>query len=881
MGGPVGLGGTAEQPGAPNWQRVPTQAEPADVLGGSARTAAARRLRPAIGGNPALDRLASLAARLLGSASSQVSLLSDVQVVAGGAGLAPGVVGGESPLAESICTVTAAGGVPLVIPDTTLDDRVSDLPPVRSGAVRSYLGVPLTADDGHVVGALCVFDPTARAWSEGEVTLLQQIAASAVAELELSALSGEYETSQVILGLAVEAAGIGTFDWDLSSGAFTWGEQLLALFGYDADPDTEPSDQRIEAFNARLHPDDLPRVTAALRSAIDSCGAYEAEYRILLPDGGTRWVTSRGQAIGDETGVASRVLGAAYDTTAGREGESRVARVLEAMPAAFCSLDRQWRYTYVNAQAERLLGRSREELLGRVNWEMFPDAVGTEFDVNFRRAVQTGEPVFFEAYHAPPLNCWYEVKAWPSPDGLSVYFLDVTARHDAQELAAHALLRSQLLAKVTAALTGTLDGEEGLRRLAPLVVPALADWCIVTQVDGDSHGGWRRGLRDVGWWHADPAARPMVERFSALRVDALTEQSHVARSMDTDLPVMVFPNQGDAINASLAPGEARDLVTELAPSCGVVFPLRGRGRTVGMLSMFNGSERGPFSAQDIATAGEVAARAGLGLDNARLYTQQRQLAEGLQRSLLTAPPEPDHMQVVVRYEPAAEAAQVGGDWYDSFLQPDGATMFVIGDVIGHDTAAAAAMAQVRALLRGIAAHTGEGPADVLSGVDQVMHLLQVETTASVVLARVEQTVDERARGITHLRWSNAGHPPPMVINPDGSVTVLGGGEADLLLGIDPATRRVESTVSIERGSTVLLYTDGLVERRGQSLDEGLIRLRDALAELADRDLGDLCDELLVRLLTDQPDDDVALVAVRLHRQDRPRPAKADVTPQVS
>ena len=461
-----------------------------------------------------------------------------------------------------------------------------------------------------------------------------------------------------------------------------------------------------------------------------------------------------------------------------------------------------------------------------------------------------------------------------------MYFLDVTARHAAQELAAHAALRSKLLAKVTAALTGTLDGDEGLRRLAPLVVPALADWCIVTQVDGDNHGGWRRGLRDVGWWHADPAARPTVERFSALRVDALTEESHVARSMGTELPVMVFPNDGDAINASIAPGEARDLVSELAPAWGAVFPLRGRGRTVGMLTMFNGSERGPFNNQDIATAGEVAARAGLGLDNARLYTQQRQLAEGLQRSLLTAPPEPEHMQVVVRYEPAAEAAQVGGDWYDAFLQPDGATMFVIGDVIGHDTAAAAAMAQVRALLRGIAAHTGEGPADVLSGVDQVMHLLQVETTATVVLARVEQTADERARGITHLRWSNAGHPPPMVINPDGSVTVLGGGEADLLLGIDPEARRAESTVPIERGSTVLLYTDGLVERRGQSLDEGLIRLRDALAELADRDLGDLCDELLVRLLTDQPDDDVALVAVRLHRQDRPLPVEPDVTPQV-
>ena len=156
----------------------------------------------------------------------------------------------------------------------------------------------------------------------------------------------------------------GTFDWDLSTGTFTWGERLLALFGYDTDPDTDPSNQRIEAFNARLHPDDLPRVTAALRSAIDCCGEYEAEYRVLLPDGATRWVTSRGRAIGDETGVAARVLGAAYDTTAMREGEARVARVLEAMPAAFCSLDREWRFTYVNAEAERILGLTREQLIG-------------------------------------------------------------------------------------------------------------------------------------------------------------------------------------------------------------------------------------------------------------------------------------------------------------------------------------------------------------------------------------------------------------------------------------------------------------------------------------------------------------------------------------
>jgi serine phosphatase RsbU (regulator of sigma subunit) len=144
------------------------------------------------------------------------------------------------------------------------------------------------------------------------------------------------------------------------------------------------------------------------------------------------------------------------------------------------------------------------------------------------------------------------------------------------------------------------------------------------------------------------------------------------------------------------------------------------------------------------------------------------------------------------------------------------------------------------------------------------------------VARLEQTADERARGITHLRWSNAGHPPPMVVNPDGTVAALAGVGADLLLGIDPGTKRVESEVTLDRGATVLLFTDGLVERRGQSIDDGLSQLRDALEQLAGEEptLDELCDRVLARMLPPRSEDDVALVAVRLHRQDRRRPADA-------
>ena len=158
-----------------------------ELVTDDARLAAARRLAPLDGTAPALDRLVALASRLLGTTAGQVSLLTDVQRVAAGAGLAPGTVGSESPLAESLCAVTAASGSALVVPDAWNDERVHDLPPVSSGEVGAYLGIPLVERGGRVIGVLCVFGPDARAWSDDDVDTLRQLADSAVTELELSA----------------------------------------------------------------------------------------------------------------------------------------------------------------------------------------------------------------------------------------------------------------------------------------------------------------------------------------------------------------------------------------------------------------------------------------------------------------------------------------------------------------------------------------------------------------------------------------------------------------------------------------------------------------------------------------------------------------------
>ena len=832
----------------------------AELVADPERLAEARRLLPRDGAAPALDRLVELASRLLGTAAAQVSVLTDVQLVAAGTGLPAGAVGSKGPLDESLCTVTATESGALIVPDAWNDERVRDLPPVAAGEVGAYLGIPLLAHGGQVIGALCVFGPEPRAWADTDVTTLRQLADSAITELELSALVDQVDADRVRWGLAIDAAGIGTFDWDLVSGRLDWDDQLVAMFGYDA----ETFDHSIAAFSARLHPDDLLRVTETLQHSIDTCGEYDAEYRVVRPDGDTRWVHARGRTLAGPDGSAVRCLGAARDTTDERSGAATVTRMLEAMPAGFYSLDREWRFTHVNAEAERLLGRSRDELLGQVLWDAFPAAVNSIFEESYRSAVRTGVPVSFDAHYPAPLDGWYELRAWPSPDGLSVYFLEVTERRRVQDQAQRSGRRLAVLARVSAELAGTLDGRSAAARLPRLVVPALADFCIVTVVDHDGRP------RDVGSWHADPAAVRLLERYTTVRMDGLPAASPVARALRDGEPVR---EAGAAVHAMLPAGEGRDLLGVLRPERTVVLPMRGRGRILGLLTLYFGAGSTVEEA-DLATAQDIADRAGLALDNARLYTAHQQLAEGLQRSLLTEPPQPDHGQIAVRYLPAAEAARVGGDWYDAFLQPCGSTMLVIGDVAGHDTEAAAAMGQLRGLLRGIATYSDAGPVEVLRGLDASMTTLQTSTLATAAVARFEQTPEEIDRGVTRMRWANAGHLPPLVIDPAGRVAALASWRGDLLLGVDPEVRRREHVVTLERGSTVLLYTDGLVERRDADLDAGLVRLRDTLIELADRPLEELLDELLERLVHGRPEDDVALVAVRLHTQDRPRPAEA-------
>ncbi|HSP38642.1 MAG TPA: SpoIIE family protein phosphatase [Frankiaceae bacterium] len=297
------------------------------------------------------------------------------------------------------------------------------------------------------------------------------------------------------------------------------------------------------------------------------------------------------------------------------------------------------------------------------------------------------------------------------------------------------------------------------------------------------------------------------------------------------------------------------------------LPLVVGSRVLGALVISWIDER-TFDASDHELMQVLAAQCGQSLHRIRTRAAEldaaeaaQRMSEAFQRSLLTRPPHPDDVTLAVRYLPAVEQAQVGGDWYDAFTTAAGATTLVVGDVNGHDRDAAAGMGQIRNILRGLAYDVVQSPAQLLGRLDAALHGLQLNIMATAVLVQTAPgIVLSDGRAAVPLRWSNAGHLPPLLRYADGSVEVLWT-EPDLLLGLLPDADRQNGRADLPDGATFLLYTDGLVERRGEDLDVGISRLADALTELGTLPLEQLCNALVDRLCP-IGDDDIALLAVR-------------------
>lgn len=433
------------------------------------------------------------------------------------------------------------------------------------------------------------------------------------------------------------------------------------------------------------------------------------------------------------------------------------------------------------------------------------------------------------------------------------------AAERADRARATALRRLELQADATEALASSTDLDTAVDRLAQVLVPRLAGWCVIFTVDPSDPSARMRWTAA----HADPDRQAAVERVAELLSHGQSA-SNLFLEGPTSSPTTLMTGLSEQLdNDTTADVELRDLYQAVGVDSTVVAPSYARGERVAVTIVVRGDGQPEFVEDDRADMAEVAGRTGIFVDSARRFAREHADSMTLQQSLLTAPPSIPALEIAVRYIPAQDGAQVGGDWYDAFVQPDGATVVAIGDVMGHDIAAAAAMGQIRGIIRTIG-HTIAGqPSDTLTRADLAARGLQTAVIASAILARIEDSVprgEPGHDGVT-LRWSNAGHPPPMLVTATGEATVLTR-PTDVLLGVDPHRPRHDHEVRLAAGDTVVLYTDGLIERSHQDIDEGLRRLADALAGQHAATLGSLCDSVLDQLGSGSRDD-IAMLALRV------------------
>lgn len=409
-------------------------------------------------------------------------------------------------------------------------------------------------------------------------------------------------------------------------------------------------------------------------------------------------------------------------------------------------------------------------------------------------------------------------------------------------------LRLGILADVSSTMSRILEPDVALTHLANLVVSRLADWCAVDLLEEDGE------VRRVTVAHRDPAKAGLARELSENVSNEPTPDAPVAIVQRAGGPVML----GDTRGASFTRGHGHITGddTGLGISSGLIVPLTGRDAILGALTMACDESDRRFDEADLPMAADLGRRAGLAVENARLYQQQHSVAVTLQHALLPSGlPQLPGLTAAVRYVAATSGADVGGDWYDIMKLADGRIGLAVGDAVGHSAAAAAMMGTIRNVLRAYA-WSGTDPSEVIGQLDEFLGKTESAHLATLVYAQYDPATRV-------FRWANAGHPPPLLIGP-GSVTgfLEGGHRAMIGVGIDSDARAGEITAP--NGATLVLYTDGLIEERSASLSEGLDRLLKVAAAHHDADPETLLDEILGSLLVrDRLDDDVAVLAVRI------------------
>ncbi|WP_217206027.1 SpoIIE family protein phosphatase [Streptomyces sp. AC550_RSS872] len=627
------------------------------------------------------------------------------------------------------------------------------------------------------------------------------------------------------------------------------------------------------------------KLPVALRRHLAAREPWTSDVVLRKRDGDRVKVQLRGTPMTDSDGGTPWVVTPAAVTYPAAPTEAGTAELwdltLAQLPLPVAVYDHEARFVACNQLMSRSMGLTQEQMRGLTLWEIYPVPPLDEIDRLQHQVVRTGEMIFREEQ---PFRASGEVRdhAWsvylsPLKDqagtvlGLSAVVIDITEQYWARR-------RLAVLNEAGTRIGRSLDVTRTTEELAEVAVGGLADFVTVDLLESVVQGHEPQPI---------PPDTPVQCRRTAQRSVLSGCPESVVRAGDVDVYPPGSPPAQALITgrgayyragdprlrewSTASPARAESMRRFRIHSV-MMVPLRARGITLGVMHQLRHRTADTFGEDDLLLAEEIAARAAVSIDNARRYTRERRTALTLQRSLLPERlPRAQAVDLAHRYFPAGPGDEIGGDWFDVIALSGGRVALVVGDVVGHGVHASATMGRLRTAVRTLA-DADFTPDELLTRLDDLVIRLDREegpdtrgqaegasgeVGAGEVGATCLYAVYDPVAGRCDM--ARAGHPPPVLVSPDGSVRVLDlpAGPPLGLGGLPFEAARID----VDEGSLLALYTDGLIEAPGRDIDVGLDLLTEALRRPA-AGLEETCDEVMRKVRPDPPADDIVLLLAR-------------------
>jgi len=526
-------------------------------------------------------------------------------------------------------------GKTIIVDDVDRDPRTAGSGAATFDAIqtKSLLCVPLVKE-GRFVALLVLHHASVRQWTEEDVVLMERIAQKTWLAVERSRSEEELRESEAHLQLALKVGRMGTWDWDMQTDALLWSEGHFTILGLKPN-ECEPG---YKVWASRVHPDDLAEAEAKLQQAIADNKEYYHEYRLRWSDGSIHWVEARGQLTYDSQGNPKHSIGAVIDITERKQAEQereqllereRIARseaeaaqhqlatIFNTSPIGLALLDAQQRFIAINEALAEINGLTREQHLGQSIAELFDQSDPQLVEV-FDQIYTTGNPFispnfavhvpgrsdrrpgYYNVYYLPTVNSNGQV------EGVLIYVVDVTERVRLERA-------QRFLSEASAVLASSLDYQTTLERVAQLTVPELADWCTVHMIEEDG------AIEQIAVAHIDPAklesAYQIRDKYP-LNPDDPRAAAYTLRTGQSDL----LPDIPDELLVQAArDSEHLEILRQVGFKSVMTVPLRTQARILGVISFVSAESERQYSSADLQLAEELARRASLAIDNARLY----------------------------------------------------------------------------------------------------------------------------------------------------------------------------------------------------------------------------------------------------------------------